>query len=148
MTDTSYEVDEAGQLKIIRGGDAEVSEQTVVTRGDKSRHKSHRFSKSQPVPMKNRLFVYGIFLGETMRNIYGMTNPKYATVSGYATIGGHIVQAVDMKSPHLSLTGLVVNVEESRWADIDSLEYGYDRKLVKIDTGEMVYMYTAPERMW
>lgn len=91
----------------------------------------------------NRLFVYGIFLGQDMRDRYGMSNPQYTTVPGYATFGDYIVQAVPIKAPGLELTGLTVDVDPTRWADIDRLEGGYDRKLVTTSNKEKVYMYVA-----
>ena len=92
----------------------------------------------------DRLFVYGIFLGQRMRDSYGMTNPQYATVPGYATFGDHIVQAVKIDgAPHLALTGLTVDVDPEQWERIDRLEGGYVRREVTTDNGEQVYMYTA-----
>lgn len=92
----------------------------------------------------NRLFVYGIFLGQRMRDMYGMTNPVYATVPGYATFGHHIVQAVAIpEARNLELTGLTVDVDPEQWDRIDALEAGYRRALVKTSNGEQVYMYTA-----
>jgi hypothetical protein len=101
----------------------------------------------RPEPVTNRLFVYGIFLGQTMRNAYGMTNPQYATVKGYVTIGHHIVQATYVgDDDRIALTGLTVDVEPDKWEDLDRLEGGYDRVLVTTTRNEQVYMYVAPER--
>lgn len=98
----------------------------------------------QPTPITNRLFVYGIFLGQQMRDRFGMTNPEYATVPNYATFGYHIVQASYIASSgDLALTGLTVDVDPEYWERIDSLEGGYDRKLVTTDSNEEVYMYVA-----
>lgn len=95
----------------------------------------------------NRLFVYGIFLGETMRNSYGMTNPVYATVPGYFTVGHHIVQAVPIpERPDIALTGLTVDVDPEYWERLDRLEGGYDRVVVKTTDEEKVFMYASPER--
>lgn len=92
----------------------------------------------------NRLFVYGIFLGQKMRDIYGMTNPEYATVPGYATFGHHIVQAVRIDGArNLALTGLTVDIDPENWERLDRLEGGYERRIVTTDKGEQVYMYTA-----
>lgn len=91
----------------------------------------------------NRLFVYGIFLGQRMRDSYGMTNPQYATVPGYATFGNHIVQAAPVDAKNLALTGLTVDVDPEEWEAIDRLEGGYDRALVTTDSNEKVYMYVA-----
>lgn len=100
---------------------------------------------ARPTPVTNRVFVYGIFLGEAMRNAYGMTNPVYTTVPGYITVGEHIVQATPVNNPRIALTGLVVDLDPTHWERLDALEGGYDRTLVKTDKGEHVYMYTAPE---
>lgn len=103
--------------------------------------------QATPTAVNNRLFVYGIFLGETMRKNYGMSNPKYATVPGYATFGYHIVQAAYIGGDiNLALTGLTVDVDPDKWQSIDALEGGYDRILVKTESGEEVNMYVAPER--
>lgn len=96
----------------------------------------------------NKLFVYGIFLGEGMRNSYGMTSPQYATIPGYATFGSHIVQAThieDSEDMGLELTGLVVEVDPERWEDIDRLEAGYDRDVVTTSRGEKTYIYVSKE---
>lgn len=91
----------------------------------------------------NRLFVYGIFLDEMNRLAFGMSNPNYATVKGFVTIGGQIVAAYRAADYRLALTGLVVDVEPSRWVDIDSLEYGYRREVVTTTDGEEVFMYIS-----
>lgn len=91
----------------------------------------------------NRLFVYGIFLAQRNRDHYGMTNPEYATVPGYATFGDYIVEAVHISAPGLALTGLTVDVDPTRWEHIDRLENGYDRKLVITSNQEEVYMYVS-----
>lgn len=103
--------------------------------------------KLHEIKQLNRLFVYGIFLGETMRKAYGMTNPRYMTVPDYVTVGGHIVQAVKIDSgTSIMLTGLTVDVDPENWERLDRLEGGYDRVKVKTHDGEEVYMYVAPER--
>lgn len=104
-----------------------------------------RLLTEEPAAVRNdRLFVYGIFLGERMRDSYGMTNPEYATVPGYATFGDHIVQAVKIDGArNLALTGLTVDIDPENWERLDRLEGGYDRKRVLTDKGEQVYMYTA-----
>lgn len=101
---------------------------------------------SKPTPVTNRLFVYGIFLGQRTRDRYGMSNPEYATIPGYITVGEHIVQAVKVDAPGIALTGLTVDIDPEYWSRIDALEGGYDRRLVETDSGEEVYMYVAPER--
>lgn len=94
----------------------------------------------------NRLFVYGIFLGEANRVRFGMSNPEYATVPGYATFGDHIVQAVKIDgATGLALTGLTVDVDPAHWDRLDQLEAGYDRNVVTTDSNEAVYMYTERE---
>lgn len=87
--------------------------------------------------------MYGIFLSEHNRREFGMSSPVYATVLNYATFGGSIVEAIHIPNAGLSLTGLVVDVDPSRWGDIDSLEGGYDRSIVTTTDGETVYMYTG-----
>lgn len=92
-----------------------------------------------PYESNNRLFVYGIFLDEVNRDYFGMSNPEYATVKGYATVGGSIVSAVE--DERYTLTGLVVDVDPIKWSAIDSLESGYNRIKVTTTDGETVYMY-------
>lgn len=89
----------------------------------------------------NKLFVYGIFLDKGNRDNYGMSNPTYATVEGYATVGGRIVWAVEDKM--YTLTGLLVDVNPRAWKAIDSLERGYDRVKVKTTNGQRAYMYVV-----
>ena len=99
----------------------------------------------KPYPGKlNKLFVYGIFLGEDNRKAFGMSNPRYTVVRNYATepVGGSIVTAVPLKG--YNLTGLYVDVDPTNWEDIDRLEGGYDR--IKVDTllGK-AWMYVKPQ---
>lgn len=90
----------------------------------------------------NRLFVYGIFLGEGMRRVYGMSNPEYATVKDYITQGEYIVEAVPVSPEYgTALTGLVVDVDPSKWESLDVLETNYDRKIITTTNNERVYMY-------
>ena len=92
----------------------------------------------------NRLFVYGIFLSERQRQAYGMTNPQYATVKDYITIGDQIVEAVKVdKAYHCALTGLTVDMNPELWDRLDRLEAGYNREIVKTTDGEKVYMYVG-----
>jgi gamma-glutamylcyclotransferase (GGCT)/AIG2-like uncharacterized protein YtfP len=92
----------------------------------------------------NKLFVYGIFLDEGNRQAYGMSNPVYATVKDYVTFGHSIVRAAPVaKENGASLTGLLVDVNPEKWADIDDLEYGYRRTMVTTTRGEKAYMYAA-----
>ena len=91
----------------------------------------------------NKLFVYGIFLGENIRKSYGMSNPQYRTVSGYITIGDFIVQAIPIKSKEVQLTGLIVDVDPTQWEKIDKLEGNYDRIKVSTTSGETVWMYVS-----
>lgn len=97
----------------------------------------------------DRLFVYGIFLGKGMRDRYGMSNSKYATVRDFVTFdavgSGHIVEAAPVQGLDMVLTGLVVDVDPTRWDDIDSLEGGYDRKEVVTTDQERVWMYVRKE---
>lgn len=92
-----------------------------------------------------KLFVYGIFLAESHRLSYGMSNPKYATVRGYATRGHHIVEAV--KDDKYTLTGLLVDVDPRAWKVIDRLERGYDRVEIETTLRERAYMYVGKERI-
>lgn len=95
-------------------------------------------------PVGNKLFVYGIFLGKGNRDAYGMSNPQYATVPNFVTVGGHIVKAVPVEDgARASLTGLLVDVDPQYWAAIDNLEYGYDRNIVTTTNGVRTYMYTV-----
>lgn len=98
-------------------------------------------------PQNNRLFVYGIFLGETLRDAYGMTNPQYETVPGYITVGGTIVEAIPVKNESIRLTGLVVDVNPNQWDHIDNLERHYDKVLVTTTSGEVVNMYVGKPRV-
>jgi hypothetical protein len=102
----------------------------------------------------DRLFVYGIFLGENMRRAYGMSNPRYATVLDYATWGHHIVQAHKQKGAGLALTGLLVDVApymttdrgiRNNWAALDALEGGYDRIVITTTDGDKAFMYVGKE---
>lgn len=101
-----------------------------------------------------KLFVYGIFLDESARKRYGMSNPRYATVKGYATEGEYIVQAREAEG--LTLTGLIVDVapkstrrdfynggfiEVDNWEQLDKLEGGYDRIIVRTTSEEEAFMY-------
>lgn len=96
-------------------------------------------------PKTEKLFVYGIFLGESNRQTYGMTNPQYATVPGYITVGGQIVQAQPVQSQDVALTGLLVDMGSTRWQGLDALEGGYDRVKVKTTTGVEAFMYVTPQ---
>lgn len=77
----------------------------------------------------SKLFVYGIFLNKDSRERFNMTNPEYCTVRGYATKGGQIVSAV--KDDRYTLTGLLVDIPDDMWGNLDSLERGYDRIVVE-----------------
>lgn len=89
----------------------------------------------------SKLFVYGIFLGATMRSYYEMHNPMYATVPGFLTVGQHIVQArYEPTYPNLALTGLLVEIPDDRFESLDALEGGYERVRVTTDSGE-AFMY-------
>lgn len=90
--------------------------------------------------MADRLFVYGIFLSERTQKAFGMSNPKYATVKGYVTVGageGYIVQAVPVDMKSLTLSGLIVDVDPKEWERIDKLEAAYEKvKIVTTDKEE------------
>lgn len=91
----------------------------------------------------DKLFVYGIFLDEYQRAVYGMGQPRYAVVEGYKTrlIVRNIVEAVPDKSG--ALTGLIVELPASNFETLDSLERGYDRIKVKTTSGTEAFMYVA-----
>lgn len=108
--------------------------------------KGEHMNEQFPTPVTNRLFVYGIFLGQDMRSSYGMSNPQYATVKGYITVGHRIVTAVPVQEQSACLTGLTVDIDPRMWERTDQLESGYDRKLVQTTSNEQVYMYVQPER--
>lgn len=92
-----------------------------------------------------RIFVYGIFLDESMRQQYDMWNPEYATVKGYATTGvtrrGTIVGAVRVQDEFF-LTGLTVQMPDDLLGELDMLESGYERIKVKTTDGRRCWMYT------
>jgi gamma-glutamylcyclotransferase (GGCT)/AIG2-like uncharacterized protein YtfP len=92
----------------------------------------------------DRLFVYGIFLDESTRLAYGMSNPEYTTVKDYITFGDYIVEAVPVGSEYgVALTGLVVDINPEYWGKLDALERGYNRIKVKTISDEVVYMYVT-----
>lgn len=98
--------------------------------------------------MTEKLFVYGIFLDEYNRDAYGMSNPKYTTVPGFITIGAGIVQAMPVSDQNIALTGLVVDMDSTKWRPLDSLEGGYDRVKVRTNSGDDAWMYVMPERRY
>lgn len=100
--------------------------------------------KRPPTEELDKLFVYGIFLGESYRTRYGMSNPRYTTVKDYATVPvqGGIVTAEPLEG--YDLTGLIVDVNPTYWDRIDALEVEYDRIKVQTRYGE-AWMYVTPE---
>lgn len=93
----------------------------------------------------DNLFVYGIFLDQHNRDAFGMSNPRYDTVPDYITQGHHIVQAVPVDPEFgTALTGLLVDMDTSRWEGLDALEGGYDRKRVTTTSGHQAWMYVRP----
>lgn len=92
-----------------------------------------------------KLFVYGIFLADYNRQRYGMEDPSYETVPGYITVGGHIVQAVPSDVEGASLTGLLVSIPRRNLPNLDMLEAGYDRVIVKTTGGFDAFMYVRPQ---
>lgn len=93
-------------------------------------------------PETEKLFVYGIFLNEYNRDRYGMTNPQYATVKKFVTIGSTIVEALYVDEfEDASLTGLLVDMDSSRWGPLDNLEGGYERVKITTTDGTRAYMY-------
>lgn len=96
----------------------------------------------------NKLFVYGIFLSEDMRDSMGLSNPIYATVRNYVTVSygdGYIVKACKVKGSSYCLTGLVVDVDPDIWYRLDRLEGGYDRVKVTTTEGQRAWMYVERE---
>ena len=91
----------------------------------------------------SKLFVYGIFLDKSNRKHYGMSDPRYATVKGYITVGNHITRAIPVDLEGVVLTGLVVDVAHSAWEKIDRVEAGYDRVVVKTSNQGNAWMYVA-----
>jgi hypothetical protein len=99
----------------------------------------------KPSTPTTKLFVYGIFLGQTMRHYHNMTNPVYATVADFTTVGGHIVQAKYDPHHHYALTGLLVDVPVDEWTKgLDTLEGGYERVRITTTNNEQAYMYAEP----
>lgn len=89
-----------------------------------------------------KFFSYGIFITPDRRASIGITAPaRYATVEGYATIGDYIVQAVPLE--HAVLTGIIVDVPDDVWPQLDLIEGGYDRISVTTTRGEEAQMYVA-----
>ena len=89
--------------------------------------------------------MYGIFIAEHNRDAYGMSNPEYATVADYLTVGHHIVEAQKVEGVGLALTGLTVDVDPRHWGRLDALEGGYDRITVQTEDGEPVWMYASKQ---
>lgn len=91
----------------------------------------------------DKLFVYGIFLGDNQRVAFGMVNPRYAVVHGYKTvrIAQDIVEAV--RDDGADLTGLLVDIPRAYLDDLDSLERGYTRVKEKTLRGEKCWMYVG-----
>lgn len=94
---------------------------------------------------ENKLFVYGIFLDQSDRDAYGMTNPQYATVKDYLTVGSYIVQATHVPGIGLALTGLLVDMNPAGWQELDMLEGAYDRVRVSTTMGKRAWMYVAKQ---
>ena len=102
--------------------------------------------------MTSKLFVYGIFLDESMRKRYFMENPEYATVKDFVTYGSHIVTAYKQEGAGLALTGLLVDMPSyiykgneaiDNWARLDALEGGYHRIKIKTENGIEAYTYAG-----
>lgn len=92
-----------------------------------------------------KFFTYGIFLSRSTRKRYGMYgSAQYATVRGYSTVGGGIVEAIPCEGH--TLTGLVVDVPDEVWPILDQVESGYDRITVETVQGDAVQMYVAKRR--
>lgn len=92
----------------------------------------------------NRFFVYGIFLDQGMRDSYGMYKARYDTVQGFVTRGAGIVTAERTEDRKLALTGNTVSINPDNIPALDRLEGGYDRIIVKTNSGELVWMYAKP----
>lgn len=94
----------------------------------------------------DRLFVYGIFLDKAARKRFGMTNAFYTTVQHYATFGHSIVTARKMPSDKwYSLSGMIVDIDPVYWDELDALERGYDRVIVKTTDAGQAWMYIGKE---
>lgn len=107
----------------------------------------------------SKLFVYGIFLSENMREQYGMQYPRYAVVNGYKTVlvARDIVEAIPDKTG--ALTGLIVDVPKEieyegitgeryitdTFERLDRLERAYNRVRVVTTQGEECFMYVAKQ---
>ena len=103
-------------------------------------------SVSQDAGLIDKLFVYGIFLNEANRNAYKLSNPRYDTVPGYITIGDIIVQAVKVDcAEQVALTGLTVDFDKDFLHNIDTLETGYDRAIIKTNHGHSAFMYVSKQ---
>lgn len=101
----------------------------------------------------SKLFVYGIFLSERLREAYYMKDASYDTVANFSTVGkggvnSTIVEAVVDEGK--TLTGLVVDVEPTvvfgdsvfdNWDRLDKLEHGYDRVKITTNSGVEAWMY-------
>lgn len=89
-----------------------------------------------------KFFTYGIFLSYRMRKNYNIdASAHYATVEGYSTRGGLIVEAFPCAGH--TLTGLVVDVPDHVWRTLDAIESGYDRITINTTQGEEAQLYVA-----
>lgn len=81
-----------------------------------------------------KFFSYGIFM------LSGVgTNRCYATVKGWKTEGGLIVQAI--RDREATLTGVLMDITEVERGYLDRIERGYDRIEVVTTSYEMALMY-------
>lgn len=90
-------------------------------------------------------FFYGIFLGESTRQRYGIIQAQYDTVRGYLTTGDYIVQAVRTDIEGAALTGVTAYVPTTSLLRLDNTEAGYKRIEVTTTSGDRVYMYVHPD---
>lgn len=103
--------------------------------------------------VKEKLFVYGIFLDQGNREDYGMLKATYATQPGFKTVGSYIVRAVRTDSEEDSLTGLLINNTDAvKWDRLDGLEAAYKRIAVEewsqvtiwVNDGRLVKTHRVP----
>jgi len=138
----TFKVDREDWHDLEKNGEIPDYASTGIREDLVKRYKEHREVKVSKEKL-NRLFVYGIFLGEDGRKAYGMSKPQYDTVPGYLTVGDYIVQAIKIEDQRIRLTGLRVDVDPDYWGKIDDLEAGYDRVKITTTNNQDCWMYVA-----
>lgn len=106
---------------------------------------TYQYQRTKPTTPGNYLFVYGIFLDQSMRDHYGMYDAHYATVMDYITVGHKIVQAEHLPDIGAALTGMLLQVDPRYWGDLDDLESNYDRIIITTTDGDVAYMYAEKQ---